>query len=119
MESEKETNEAAEETRQQQAVAVENSSSSKRHKELENAALQTSLNSLRSEGEEEQRDSEDGRPASPPEERDLTLTDHLNKILLTSFLDQLNQSASTIPMIQRVHNMENPAEDSNRMQEDW
>lgn len=126
---------------------------SKRHKELENAALQTSLNSLRTEMEamafsdnEGSRTDEEGLPAavqssaepsdlspavSPrPEsesetkeqkgrEEERTLTDHLNKRLLSHFLEKLNQSDLTLPGVQQLDCAVAGEEDSNRAVDEW
>uniref|UniRef100_A0A0E9XEX8 Uncharacterized protein n=1 Tax=Anguilla anguilla TaxID=7936 RepID=A0A0E9XEX8_ANGAN len=126
-------------------------SSSKRHKELENVALQTSLNSLRMEAqnisdpeikgsqetEEDTRPgrcTESGAPAQTPNlrpgeecetseikvrEEERTLTDHLNKRLLSSFLEKLNQRDLALPGIQRLDCAVAGEEDSNRAVEEW
>lgn len=131
-----------------------NSSSSKRHKERENAALHSSLNSLRV--AEEENDTATGasvnkyraedmepsgcstEPDAPPQstaqdgtededededegdqEEELTLTDHLNKRLLSSFLEKLNQRDSSLPGIQRLDCAVAGEEDSNRALDEW
>ncbi|KAJ7993190.1 hypothetical protein DPEC_G00269870 [Dallia pectoralis] len=129
---------------------------SKRLKELENAALQASLNSLRMEteaapdtrsrrgqesGQEEcingmsscdsgaslRIPDEDGpeaideldtNDAHEPADEERTLTDHLNKRLLSSFLDKLNQRDLALPGIQRL-DCAVADEDSNRAAEEW
>lgn len=122
---------------------------SKRLKELENAALQTSLNSLRMESESatdtgSKRGQESGEEeysnglssnesgALPPQtprpeaveesdtnvEEERTLTDHLNKRLLSSFLDKLNQRDLALPGIQRL-DCAVADEDTNRAAEEW
>ncbi|RXM98393.1 hypothetical protein EOD39_13189 [Acipenser ruthenus] len=128
-------------------------SSSKRHKEMENAALHSSLNSLRV-AEEEEDDTATGasvneyraedmepsgcsaEPDAPPQstaqdgtedededeggqEEELTLTDHLNKRLLSSFLEKLNQRDSSLPGIQRLDCAVAGEEDSNRALDEW
>lgn len=119
--------------------------SSKWHKQLENTALQTSLNLQRVEDsrqEEEEagtameQNGETGEelvPAveeeMPPvcqltaEEKERTLTDHLNKKLLSSFLEKLNQAEFPLPAalqtLQRNGDEGESSEDSNRMEEDW
>uniref|UniRef100_W5NM75 Uncharacterized protein n=1 Tax=Lepisosteus oculatus TaxID=7918 RepID=W5NM75_LEPOC len=124
--------------------------SSKRHKELENAALQTSLNSLRMEeqaasavGDKGDEETSPGSFSSPDpgaprtngsqplvhqgegmsegkvQEEERTLTDHLNKRLLSSFLEKLNQRDLALPGIQRLDCAVAGEEDSNRTVEEW
>lgn len=124
---------------------------SKRLKELENAALQTTLIS-RMETETgadagswtEQQPGEDGQPngvslnhrPAPPQpsadtepesggdvgkeraEEERTLTDHLNKRLLSSFLEKLNERDLALPGVQRL-DCAVADEDSNRAAEEW
>ncbi|GCC36649.1 hypothetical protein chiPu_0015144 [Chiloscyllium punctatum] len=100
------------------------SNDTKRHKEMENVALQTSLNlGQRKSPEEEQRSSLPNSTQEPEESRhgpngelELTQTDHLNKRLLTSFLEKINQPNFNFPNLQQLNNQ---PEDSNKMQEDW
>lgn len=119
---------------------------SKWHKQLENTALQTSLNSMQRVGDGRQEDEEavvamehNGETGEelvpvdqeeiPPvsqlqaEERERTLTDHLNKKLLSSFLEKLNQAEfplpPALPNLQRSGDEGELSEDSNRMEEDW
>ncbi|GCB70873.1 hypothetical protein scyTo_0008697 [Scyliorhinus torazame] len=96
------------------------SNDTKRHKEMENVALQTSLNLGHGKaGDEEQRPTQ-GEPEEsrhgPEGELELTQTDHLNKRLLTSFLEKINQPNFNFPNLQQLSNQ---PEDSNKMQEDW
>ena len=128
----------------------------KRLKELENAALQTSLiEHMETEagpdagsctepqpGQEEQSNgvSLNQQPALPPPplpqpgadaaaddeaepgkkrvEEERTLTDHLNKRLLSSFLDKLNERDLALPGVQRL-DCAVADEDSNRAAEEW
>lgn len=52
-------------------------------------------------------------------EEERTLTDHLNKRLLTSFLDKLNQNAAGLPGIQRLDCAVAGEDDSNRAADEW
>lgn len=52
-------------------------------------------------------------------EEELTLTDHLNKRLLLSFLDKLNQNNAGLPGIQRLDCAVAGEDDSNRAAEEW
>ena len=127
---------------------------SKRLKELENAALQTTLISRmetesgadagswteQQPGEDEQSNglSLNHRPA-PPQlsadaeeeeaesggnvakervEEERTLTDHLNKRLLSSFLEKLNERDLALPGVQRL-DCAVADEDSNRAADEW
>lgn len=125
---------------------------SKRVKELENAALQTTLISqmekdsgadpgsrveqqrsgqgeqpsglslshhrqARTEEEEEPELGTD-TPAMQRGEEERTLTDHLNKRLLSSFLEKLNERDLALPGVQRL-DCAVADEDSNRAAEEW
>lgn len=129
------------------------STQTKRLKELENAALQTSLISrMETESNTDPRNSTDHEPGegqhsnglsfnesgalqqnpdsrTEEEESDTnvakervqeerTLTDHLNKRLLSSFLEKLNERDLALPGIQRL-DCAVADEDSNRASEDW
>ncbi|KAJ1085825.1 hypothetical protein NDU88_005950 [Pleurodeles waltl] len=123
---------------------------SKQKKELENAALQSSLRGpgggerapwegerprgegesapgdegtpqggeqAPSEGEQDQGTDEDERPQDLPSgDRERTLTDHLNKRLLLSFQEKLNQAGDGL--LQRVQQSQ-AGEDDNQAQEEW
>lgn len=123
---------------------------SKRLKELENAALQTTLISRmeaesRAEagqqpGEDEQLNglslnhrSAPSQPSADAEadevesggnvdkervEEERTLTDHLNKRLLSSFLEKLNERDLALPGVQRL-DCAVADEDSNRAADEW
>lgn len=52
-------------------------------------------------------------------EEELTLTDHLNKRLLLSFLDKLNQNNAGLPGIQRLDCAVAGEDDSNRAADEW
>lgn len=52
-------------------------------------------------------------------EEELTLTDHLNKRLLLSFLDKLNQNNVGLPGIQRLDCAVAGEDDSNRAADEW
>eukprot|EP00061_Rhincodon_typus_P006315 g26841.t1 len=99
------------------------SNDTKRHKQMENVALQTSLHlGQRKSPEEEQRPGLPNSTQEPGESRhgpngelELTQTDHLNKRLLTSFLEKINQPNFNFPNLQQLSNQ---PEDSNKMQED-
>ncbi|KAI9517396.1 hypothetical protein NQZ68_004613 [Dissostichus eleginoides] len=127
---------------------------SKRLKELENAALQTTLISRmetesgadsggwteQQSGEGEQSDGLSlNHWAAPPQfgadteaeeaesgenddeervEEERTLTDHLNKRLLSSFLEKLNERDLALPGVQRL-DCAVADEDSNRAAEEW
>ncbi|KAM3620527.1 uncharacterized protein V6R79_025016 [Siganus canaliculatus] len=128
---------------------------SKRLKELENVALQTTLISrmetepgadARSWTEQQSEDSEQlsglslsERSAQPPQlstnteaeeeesgrndakvrvEEERTLTDHLNKRLLSSFLEKLNERDLALPGVQRL-DCAVADEDSNRAADEW
>lgn len=120
---------------------------SKRLKELENAALQTTLISQMDTGpspeqnpnprEEEQSSgldhdeataelsAEQPEQAAPGEcvtkqrvEEERTLTDHLNKRLLSSFLQKLNQRDLALPGVRHV-DCAVADEDSNRAADEW
>lgn len=103
----------------------------KRLKELENAALQSTLAS-RTEagpgadaGESERGDGDvcgggggGGDPAKERLREERTLTDHLNKRLLSSFLEKLNQRDLALPGVQRL-DCAVADEDSNRAADEW
>lgn len=130
---------------------------SKRLKELENAALQTTLISRMetesgadsgswTEQQQQQQSGEDEQlnglslnhpPAAPPQlsaeeeaeesdgnvakervEEERTLTDHLNKRLLSSFLEKLNERDLALPGVQRL-DCAVADEDSNRAADEW
>ncbi|KPP58888.1 hypothetical protein Z043_123246 [Scleropages formosus] len=129
--------------------------STKRNKELENVALQSSLNCLRTElqtvavsetkgGRETEVEEDAGpgvffqpEPGAPPhavrpqaesdtftgetkihaEER--TLTDHLNKRLLCSFLEKLNERESAPGVHRGVDHAADGEGDSNRAVDEW
>lgn len=124
---------------------------SKRLKELENAALQTTLISQMEaesradvgswtelESAEDERmsglslshrspqsaDAEaeavesDREVANEPVEEERTLTDHLNKRLLSSFLEKLNERDLALPGVQRL-DCAVADEDSNRAADEW
>ncbi|XP_077441197.1 uncharacterized protein LOC144063096 [Vanacampus margaritifer] len=127
---------------------------SKRQKELENTALQTTLISRMDResrtdavgpagnvsAEEEQRnglclshraapsllgsgsDAEESLSVrnveTPRVEEERTLTDHLNKRLLSSFLEKLNQNDLALPGVERL-DCAVADEDSNRAAEEW
>ena len=127
---------------------------SKRLKELENAALQTSLISQMetesgadagsrteqrpAEGEQcnglsltqppapakldadaEAEEAEQGtNTAKERVEEERTLTDHLNKRLLSSFLEKLNERDLALPSVQRL-DCAVADEDSNRAADEW
>lgn len=118
---------------------------SKRLKEMENAALQTTLISKmdtgpspeQNPGEEEQSSglnqgeataelSAEPEPAEPAEpgvtkqrvEEERTLTDHLNKRLLSSFLEKLNERDLALPGVRHV-DCAVADEDSNRAADEW
>ena len=132
-----------------------NARTSKRIKELENVALQTTLTSVemeseaagdcggRSRGQEESKESdghlnglsydETGAPletgdassqvyaqldVNKDQVEERTLTDHLNKRLLSSFLEKLNQRDLSLPGIQRL-DCAVADEDSNRAVDEW
>ncbi|KAK9519464.1 hypothetical protein VZT92_022192 [Zoarces viviparus] len=127
---------------------------SKRLKQLENAALQTTLISqmetesgadaarcteqqsgedeqsnglslnhqsappqLRADTEADDVDS-DGTVANERVEEERTLTDHLNKRLLSSFLEKLNERDLALPGVQRL-DCAVADEDSNRAADEW
>lgn len=123
---------------------------SKRVKELENAALQTTLISQmekesganagssteQQSGQGEQsnglsldhrsahpqlsaEDSESGTDTAKQRvEEERTLTDHLNKRLLSSFLEKLNERDLALPGVQRL-DCAVADEDSNRSADEW
>lgn len=124
---------------------------SKRLKELENAALQTTLISRmetesgadagswteQQSGEDEQQngvslnhraappqpgaadtEAEEGNVAKERVEEERTLTDHLNKRLLSSFLEKLNERDLALPGVQRL-DCAVADEDSNRAADEW
>ncbi|TDH08714.1 hypothetical protein EPR50_G00100350 [Perca flavescens] len=127
---------------------------SKRLKELENAALQTTLISRMEAGTgadagswTEQQSDEQSSPnglslnhrSAPPQlcadteaeevdsggnvakervEEERTLTDHLNKRLLSSFLEKLNERDLALPGVQRL-DCAVADEDSNRAADEW
>lgn len=123
---------------------------SKRVKELENAALQTTLISQMEkesgadaeslteqqsgQGEQSNGLSLDHRPVRPQlsaeetepgtdtgkqrVEEERTLTDHLNKRLLSSFLEKLNERDLALPGVQRL-DCAVADEDSNRSADEW
>lgn len=127
---------------------------SKRLKELENAALQSSLIARmetesgadagswteQQPGEDEQSDGlslnhraapsqlsadtaahdveSGGNVAKERVEEERTLTDHLNKRLLSSFLEKLNESDLALPGVQRL-DCAVADEDSNRAADEW
>ncbi|KAK7889826.1 hypothetical protein WMY93_025386 [Mugilogobius chulae] len=114
---------------------------SKRLKELENAALQTTLISkmdtepppeqipgteeqssgLSLNHEAAQAEEEAGRCVVPPEprrEEERTLTDHLNKRLLSSFLEKLNERDLALPGVRHL-DCAVADEDSNRAADEW
>ncbi|KAL4658835.1 hypothetical protein GN956_G2314 [Arapaima gigas] len=126
--------------------------STKRHKELENVALQSSLNSLRMDvqvatvcnNEEGQETGEDngletlfhtehgtlpntvrpepdsGTGETQTGEEERTLTDHLNKRLLSSFLKKLNQRDLSLPGVNHLDcTVDGGDEDSNRTMDEW
>ncbi|KAJ0032570.1 hypothetical protein NQD34_002650 [Periophthalmus magnuspinnatus] len=119
---------------------------SKRLKELENAALQTTLISKmdtgpppeQNPGGEEQPSglssnhteaAEEQEPEEPVEEpsrcvskqrveEERTLTDHLNKRLLSSFLEKLNERDLALPGVRHL-DCAVADEDSNRAADEW
>lgn len=117
---------------------------SKRLKELENAALQTTLISKMETGpaaeqkprEEEQssdsslnqataqvsaepEEEEPGRSITTERvEEERTLTDHLNKRLLSSFLEKLNERDLALPGVRHL-DCAVADEDSNRAADEW
>ncbi|XP_006818335.1 uncharacterized protein LOC102802350 [Saccoglossus kowalevskii] len=50
-------------------------------------------------------------------ERELTQTDHLNKKLLSSFLDRLNQAATQFPEVERARELEEDGRDNKLAEE--
>ncbi|CAL1592596.1 unnamed protein product [Knipowitschia caucasica] len=111
---------------------------SKRLKELENAALQTTLTSemdteppaeqspeeprsgLSLSREAAEQEPDPGRSVKQLPEEQRSLTDHLNKRLLSSFLDKLNERDLALPGVRHLDcAVAEAEEDSNRAADDW
>jgi hypothetical protein len=56
--------------------------------------------------EENGQKTQNGDALNEPATRELTQTDHLNKSLLNSFLERLNQPGSGFPVVERIRTEE-------------